>query len=43
MSAHRRLINVLFDEAAYVKFAREAADLVVREGSRVLLAELVRR
>ena len=43
MPARRHAVNVLFDEAEYVKLVREAADLTVREGRRVSLAELVRR
>ena len=41
--ARRHAVNVLFDEAEYVKVVREAADLTVREGNRVSLAEFVRR
>ncbi len=43
MPVRRHAVNVLFDEAEYVKLVREAADLTVREGRRVSLAELVRR
>ena len=43
MTVRRHAVNVLFDEAEYVKLVRKAADLTVREGHRDSLAELVRR
>lgn len=43
MSAHRHAVNVLFDEVEYIKLVRKAADLTVKEGRRVSVAELVRR
>ena len=43
LSAHRHAVNVLFDEIEYIKLVRKAADLTVKEGRRVSVAELVRR
>ena len=36
-------VNVIFTESQYVKFVLEAAELTVKEGRRVSVAELVRR
>ena len=43
MSTQRHAVNVLFGEAEYIKLVRKAADLTVKEGRRVSVAELVRR
>jgi len=43
VSTRRHAVNVLFEEAEYIKLVRKAADLTVNEGRRVSVAELVRR
>ena len=43
MSTERHAVNVLLSEIDYVRLVREAAELTVREGRRVSIAELVRR
>ena len=43
MSTQRHAVNVLFSEVDYTRLVREAAELTVKEGRRVSIAELVRR
>ena len=43
MTGRKHAVNVLFTDAEYSKLVMQAAELTVREGRRVSIAELVRR
>ena len=43
MPDQKHPVNVLFAKAEYARLVRRAADLTLKEGRRVSVAELVRR
>jgi hypothetical protein len=43
VATQRHAVNVLFSQAEYIRLVRSAAELTIKEGRRVSLAELVRR